>query len=314
MDDMSNKIKNFFKDNIFYIIIAVVSVVYILTGVFEVIETGKTVLQLIADCFLSFIISYFIIETLGLQGIMYGNKSKSVEDARAEHKDAIRKNKSRLPKLPAWCKEKNTTSEEEAKELALLDSGITYEQFKNNNYDMEKLTKKQKRIIFKVKHMKYSKISAGKLTSETSKLNDPLFMGIELSDYRKQQSRTNLFTKIIFTLVFGYYTLSFLDFNWGDVAWKTLQIIMFVAFGLFQLIKNYMYMTSNFVELLGKKTSYLNEFYNDTPEPEKVVEVAEKEEIAEQQPQPIKNEGLESKVEEVIENKENIKLEEKNND
>ena len=73
-------------------------------------------------------------------------------------------------------------------------------------------------------------------------------------------------------------------------------------------------MTSNFVELLGKKTSYLNEFYNDTPEPEKVVEVAEKEEIAEQQPQPIKNESLESKVEEVVENKENIKLEEKNND
>ena len=73
-------------------------------------------------------------------------------------------------------------------------------------------------------------------------------------------------------------------------------------------------MTSNFVELLEKKTSYLNEFYGETPEPEKVVEaVAPKEEVVES-PQPSENEIAKSENEEVIENKENIKLEEKNND
>lgn len=299
MDEMSNKIKSFFRDNMFYIIIGVVSLVYILTGAFKIIETGKTVLQLVGDCFLSFIISYFIIETLGLQGIMYGNKSKSVEDSRKSHKQAIRKNKTRLPKLSEWCTKKNKDTEKEAKELALLDSGITYDQFIKNNFDKKQLTRKQRFIVWKVRHAKYSKISAGKLTSETSKLDDPLYLGVELSDYTKQQSRTNLFTKIIFTLIFGYYTLSFIDFSWGDIAWKTLQIIIFVAFGLFQLVKNYMYMTSSFVELLEKKASYLNEFYNETPEPESAIDITELEE--------------EEKPEQQAEEK-NIKSEEKNND
>ena len=81
----TDKIGDFIKDNIINFVLILVCVVYIFKGVIEIVETGKTISEIIADGFIMFLVSFGIKIILRKKGLNNGYNSPlfiiSVSDA-----------------------------------------------------------------------------------------------------------------------------------------------------------------------------------------------------------------------------------------
>lgn len=68
-----NKVKDFFRNNIIPIIIAIACLAYIARGLIAINETGKTPFEIIGDGALALLFSLFITQMFGEQGFLKGD-------------------------------------------------------------------------------------------------------------------------------------------------------------------------------------------------------------------------------------------------
>ena len=57
---MNEKVKDFFKQNVGYFVVALVSAVYIATAFITIDETGKTIGEIVADTTIVFFLGFFM--------------------------------------------------------------------------------------------------------------------------------------------------------------------------------------------------------------------------------------------------------------
>lgn len=254
------KMKVFLTKNAIYIAIGLLSIVYIVSGFIKISETGKTLMQIVGESILVFLFSYFVIQAFSLQGIINGETSIEVKNARELFENVKNSLGSNISKLSNWVRLKNLQVEKEMKIEALCEWGITYEDFINDNFDKKKLTKKELKHINKIKHLKITKLSAGEIINNSYKRNNPLFLGKNKQNFLTQRSFSTLLTKLLFTLMFGYFSTSFIGLNLSELIWKLVQVVLFLIFGIMEYFRAYLFMTGEYVELIQKKTSLLKEF------------------------------------------------------
>ena len=260
MDNYEN-MKKFISKNIMLVITSIVALAYISTSFINIKETGKTLLEILGESLLVFMFSYFIIQSFSLQGILNGEVSKEVIESKKILEDTRKEIGSDVSKLSKWLVEKNNQIESEIKTNYLCDYGLSYESVLAGEHLNKNFTKKELKKIKKIKLKKIIRITASELMNENNKNPfNPMYLGKKQNEFLTQRNISNLISKITFTVLFGYFSTSFIGFNFGDFIWKIIQVVLFLILGTMEYFRSYLYMTGEYCEMLKKKSNILREF------------------------------------------------------
>ncbi|MCX4257951.1 MAG: hypothetical protein OSJ54_13630 [Oscillospiraceae bacterium] len=275
---MNEKIRDFFKQNIGYFIVALVSVVYIATAFITVDETGKTIGEIIADTAVVFFLGLFINRVFDLQGMMNGDRDERVQMAIVTHGETVVKISPYIDKLDDWCKLKNEENLKVQRTRVLASEGMRYEDYFNEdgsakdfkpdeeklkNKTLRKTEKARIRCFKKALHLKLTPITAGALTSEGGKKQDPYNFGRTKGQYETQTSVRDIITKICIAGIFGYYGVRLIqDFNYATLIWNGLQVAIFLIMGCIKMYNSFMFVTGEYRTRIVNKTNNLEMFHN----------------------------------------------------
>ncbi len=275
---MNEKIRDFFKQNIGYFIVALVSIVYIATAFITVDETGKTIGEIIADTAVVFFLGLFINRVFDLQGMMNGDRDERVQMAIVTHGETVVKISPYIDRLDEWCKLKNEENLKVQRTRVLASEGMRYEDYFNEDGsakdfkpDEEKLKNKtlcktekaRIRCFKKALHLKLTPITAGALTSEGGKKQDPYNFGRTKGQYETQTSVKDIITKICIAGIFGYYGVRLIqDFNYATLIWNGLQVAIFLIMGCIKMYNSFMFVTGEYRTRIVNKTNNLEMFHN----------------------------------------------------
>ena len=275
---MNEKIRDFFKQNIGYFIVALVSVVYIATAFITVDETGKTIGEIIADTAVVFFLGLFINRVFDLQGMMNGDRDERVQMAIVTHGETVVKISPYIDKLDDWCKLKNEENLKVQRTRVLASEGMRYEDYFNEdgsakdfkpdeeklkNKTLRKTEKARIRCFKKALHLKLTPITAGALTSEGGKKQDPYNFGRTKGQYETQTSVRDIITKICIAGIFGYYGVRLIqDFNYATLIWNGLQVAIFLIVGCIKMYNSFMFVTGEYRTRIVNKTNNLEMFHN----------------------------------------------------
>ena len=275
---MNEKIRDFFKQNIGYFIVALVSIVYIATAFITVDETGKTIGEIIADTAVVFFLGLFINRVFDLQGMMNGDRDERVQMAIVTHGETVVKISPYIDRLDEWCKLKNEENLKVQRTRVLASEGMRYEDYFNEdgsakdfipdeeklkNKTLRKTEKARIRCFKKALHLKLTPITAGALTSEDGKKQDPYNFGRTKGQYETQTSVRDIITKICIAGIFGYYGVRLIqDFNYATLIWNGLQVVIFLIMGCIKMYNSFMFVTGEYRTRIVNKTNNLEMFHN----------------------------------------------------
>ena len=275
---MNEKIRDFFKQNIGYFIVALVSIVYIATAFITVDETGKTIGEIIADTAVVFFLGLFINRVFDLQGMMNGDRDERVQMAIVTHGETVVKISPYIDRLDEWCKLKNEENLKVQRTRVLASEGMRYEDYFNEdgsakdfipdeeklkNKTLRKTEKARIRCFKKALHLKLTPITAGALTSEGGKKQDPYNFGRTKGQYETQTSVRDIITKICIAGIFGYYGVRLIqDSNYATLIWNGLQVVIFLIMGCIKMYNSFMFVTGEYRTRIVNKTNNLEMFHN----------------------------------------------------
>lgn len=275
---MGEKTKEFFRNNIGYMIVAVVAAIYIATSVITMGRTGKTIGEIISDGAIVLFLGVFINRIFDLQGMINGERQERVQNTVMLHGEIVTRISPHIDKLDKWCEKQNDEALKVQRTRILAGEGMKYSDYfdesgvaKNFIIDEAKLKNKLSRCdelrrikcYRKALRLKLTPITAGSLTSEGGRKQDPFFFGRTKSQYERQVAVKDLISKIAVACLFGYYGAELVqDFSWASLVWKVLQVGIFLIMGVIKMYQSYMFVTDEYRGRIVKKIDNLQKFEN----------------------------------------------------
>ena len=120
---------------------------------------------------------------------------------------------------------------------------------------------RQVKAYTKAVYLKLTEISVGELTGEGGHSDDPFYMGQGISEYLKKVAKKSMVSKIVISLVLGYYCADMIaDFSVIVLASRILQTVFFLVAGSMQYMSTMSFMVGDYSNRLKKKTRYINNF------------------------------------------------------
>lgn len=252
---------NWLKKNIFPIIIALVGVVYITRGIAEIIETGKTVEEIIANGFLATITGWLIATLYGELAIKDGMNSDNFFDTKEEYSKVVEEITNEIGKLHIFCDKKNQLAYERNQARILMKIGLSWNDFIKGNYD--KANKEIRKAIKKARKSYREIYSFDSLLSGCDSEETGIAKRVSLSRYKSKTLSTKFLTSAIMGVVFGYFTLSLANgVNWSNIIWYALQIALFNLAGYLQYLINASFVEIDLRGQIIRDTNVLYEFKN----------------------------------------------------
>lgn len=291
---MSEKIRDFLRQNIGYFVVVLVSAAYILTAFITIDETGKSTGEIIMDSAIVFALGFFINRVFDLQGMMNGDRDERVQLTMKVHGDTVVKISPYIDRLDNWCRIKNEENLKIQRTRILASEGLKYDKYFNNDGSAKDFTVDEKKLksktlrgaelarikcFYKALRLKLTPLSAGELTSEGVKKQDPYNFGRTKQQFVRQESILDIGAKVCIALIFGYYGVELIkDFSYANLIWNCLQVAIFVLMGCIKMYSSYMFVTDEYRGRVVKKTNNLEMFYNYIQQNPQPVEVEVKEE------------------------------------
>lgn len=272
-------IKDFFKRNMFVFAIATISLVYIARGLINIVETGKSPFEILADGAIAFVVGFLITKLFSLQGLMKGEEDKKVHDTNKLYGETLLAISPYIEQLDGYCEIKNESTLKREQTSILLSRGLKYSECIENEYVFKKptkgMTRKEKWYLFsdnrakrkainKAKRLKLTPLTSSSLTSDGGKTHDPYNFGMTKKQYEVKTTIAKLFSKIIFAVIVGYFGVSFTkDFDLSNIIWTSIQITTFLVMGMIDYFKSYFFMIDGNRQRTIKKINELEMFRND---------------------------------------------------
>jgi hypothetical protein len=293
MDKNENKAKEWFVNNIIYIIVALISAVFLFSAIFEISETGKTLEEILLNSALILVIGYVITVLLDIQGIFKGGKTEEVIKIKQSHEKVVELAEPYAKDLDTFCEQENISNLRQARTRILAKAGLNYDECFNENGSAKevkfervekpkkdkKKTKSENALIFKeykekLSNIKYKKkmfkqavrvrltqLTTQDLISNGANKYDKFDLGDTQKDYLKKSWIGSILSKVAVALIFGYYTIQLIsDFSWAVLLWTALQVVTFLAFGIIKYFQAYMFMQNQFVDRTKRQISELKKF------------------------------------------------------
>lgn len=124
---MKEEVKEILSSLFGYIIIIITCALYVLTAVFALNPTGKTIWQIIGDGILVFCMGITMDNLFSIQGVVNGMKSKIVNSTMTLYGSTVEKINTLINKLGPWCSKKNQRTYKEQRTKILSRAGLRYE-------------------------------------------------------------------------------------------------------------------------------------------------------------------------------------------
>lgn len=270
--------KKYLKQYMGYIVIVFACLIYIARGIITIEETGKTILQVLADGSLALFFGIFINIVFELQGIMEGDRNEKVIATNQKHADIVEKISPNIDKLDDWCDMKNKEALKLARVRKLSVNGLKYE----DCFDEEGVAKtpsfienksqvlsKEEKQLLKAKMCCYKKacrikltlLTTNSLTSEGGREYDPYYLGQTKKQYKQKTVILDLVSKLGVSVIFGVYGAKLVkSFSWAFLIWTGIQVVLFLIMGVIKLYTSYMFVVDDHRARTIKKIDNLTKF------------------------------------------------------
>lgn len=273
---MSERTRDFIKNNAGYIAVAAVCAVYMATAFVTIGETGKTLGAIIAEGAVSFFLGTFITRLLDIQGLMLGEQDPKLIATHNEHSKIVVKISPNIDKLDEWCENMNAEALKISRVRILASAGMKYTEYFNETGEPKEFTfKKCKSLSERVKellrYIAYKKalkprltpLSSSALTSEGGRVEDINYLGMTKSEYETRTGVRDILSKLALAGIFGYYGVDMLtNFSAATLIWRALQVGIFLIMGTIKLYRSYRFIIDDYRNRLIKKTDHLQKFDN----------------------------------------------------
>lgn len=275
MNNNVNKAKDFLRLNLFFIVVAAACLIYIARGFINIVETGKTVGEIIADGLVSALFGFFISKLLSLQGIAKGEIDPNVVSTTNLHARTVEKITPKIYLLDEWCERKNEEALLIARSKLLATKRITIDEFNKGIYKTitpngiaeiceNDLDKDKLRAVKRARKLKLTPLSASVLTSDGANVVDPYNFGLDKKGYSIRRDGKQLISKIMCGLLFGYYGVKLInEFNIASLIWTAIQVALFLVMGVIAYLQAYFFMVDEYRHRIIKKIDNLQKFDNE---------------------------------------------------
>lgn len=287
MSEIGDKIKIFMTRYVGFAAVALICAIYVWSEFLNIEETGKTVHAIIFDGAAAFAAGISIQVMCSTLGIFWGRSDPGVSAAEKEHEQTVKEvsDANGMDDLNDWCRAENDRNKRFQRTRILADVGLSYGQcFDESGIPLEydaampkwieiktrglrmwavyrRIARDRMKAFRKAVFLRLSELSAGELTGEGRRGSDPFYMGRGVGEYQKQTTAKSMVSKVITSLVFGYYSMDMLmDFSWTVMLGRLAQVLLFLVFGIFSFTGAVSYMTGEFRERLRAKVGHLKRF------------------------------------------------------
>lgn len=266
-----------------YIAVTLISLIYVANSLVTISKTGKSIYEIIGTGALSLIVGVLITGSFRAIGIRKGDESEKMTKTIELHSSVVEEITPGIDKLDAFCERENKRALKNIRSRILACAGIKYEECFDENgivkelellqaengasKDVLKVTKKRnkqrQKAYKKAVNIKVKPLLASNLTSEGVSADNPFDFGGSKKQYTKEKSASDIFSKVLMALIFGYYSVSFaVNIDFASLIWNTLQIVMYIVGGIIQMYTSYMWIVDDYRGGIIKKIDYLQKFQN----------------------------------------------------
>lgn len=273
-DDLtkSEKIANFFKDNLINFIIVLIVVIYIVRGIAKIVKTNATVDEIIADGILTFVVSITIKLLFRKKAIMVGFEKPSVKATCNAYGDSINSIAPNIDKLDEFCDDENKNRLRIEQTTFLLKYGVKYAEFESGKYEVlpsrKGIDSRQYKLL-KYKHKGCTKAKKIRIFRYTSKLitnaydtteSERELLTASTKKYQSKQFLMNALIGAVCGVLFGYYTLGKGEINVENIIWCSLQMALYLAFGMIEYFNTLEYITKTIREKIKRVMAIIDKF------------------------------------------------------
>lgn len=257
------------RENLQKIVIVIVSLIYIVQGLFTLQTKNATILDILGSIAISVVVGVIISASLNSMGVKDGRKSNAFIQSIKTYGETKEKATEYFDKLQAWCDYKNTIELEAKRKEVIQNAGLKWKLYKVGYY--EKNTPKQAEqvtAIDKAKHMKIEHLTPNQLLSDlpNSKLMKKRF-GEDEHGFQVRNFFSDLVSRIGVGVVCGMFGLAPLitednvQEKLANMLWNTMQISMWITIGLTKYASAKAFIENEYRQThIIQKTELLNEF------------------------------------------------------
>lgn len=264
------KARDYIKNNFIYGVVAIVSVVFILKGLVTIAESGKTVWEILADGFITFLFGYSVSRLLGLQGILVGKRNPSVMLTASLHAETVVKIQPYFERLESWCDKKNGEALQRARSVLLAEAGLRYCDyfapdgiFIGDKKAVKLLEREKRRAVLSSRRLRLKRLTVGELSTHSGRDLDVYDFGKTEERYMGEASLSGAAGKLLSSIVFGCFCLKLLDFSWANLLWTALQAAFFLLSGSIKLVMSYFFVTTDLRSGTIRKIDTLEQFLSE---------------------------------------------------
>lgn len=247
------------------IVVVLVAVAYIFYQMVGLKVTDTNPLVLIAQAFMGIICGVAIKQALGENGFSRGYNSKFWLDEEDKYNQACNTANPYMERVDNFYQYEEIEKKRNYRRAKLQGVRLKYDNWfdKDGNYigsieNYNKLDKKQKRVLnkcIKVKVYPLNLFSQYDISNEKWTKKEPT----DRAQRGKNATRNTISATLI--AIIGVYFIPFLStWSWASFISSTMQVAMWVLFGILQLFTNYNFVTQDKVALLRKKKEDIRRF------------------------------------------------------
>lgn len=277
--------KNFaeiFYKNAGYVVVALISIVYIASSLILIEKTGKSVPEIIGTGVLSMIVGLLINGVFRSLGIRKGDENEKTISTNNLHAKMVDDISPYIDKLDEFCEHETKKALQNVRTKILAREGLKYSDHfdsdgvaKNVRYTIKegmpraeaKAIKAKGKAFKRAIRAKIKPLLASNLTSDGVKADNPFDFGKSKKQFTSQKNASDAVIRVLMALIFGYFGVSLTsDINVASLIWNSLQIIMYVCGGVIQMYNSFSWVVDDYRQSVIKKIDILQKFkvYSET--------------------------------------------------
>ena len=191
MEEKDNKVKRFVKNNFLYFIIVFACIAYVAYGLVKIETSGKTILEIIGQGIIIFLVGYTISYLFSLQGLLSGDKKDEVIKTNKLHSKCVADIDPKINEMDDWCEEENTKTYVKIRKQILNKEGLRYSDCFDSEGTALDIDFPLKEMEFEVKTKEGDKEIVETYTAEEMKSLYPTRYKIEKKKIKLYNKRQN---------------------------------------------------------------------------------------------------------------------------
>ena len=271
-----NNFAEIFYKNAGYIVVVLISLVYVASSLIMISKTGKSVGEIIGTGALSMIVGLLINGVFRSIGVRKGDEDERTIATNTLHTQTVESITPYIDKLDNFCEIETRSTIKSLRTKILARQGLKYEDCFDNEgvarafpCQLPKEPKKEEIKAYKCKlkafrkacNLKIKPLLASNLTSDGAKAENPFDFGRSKKQFTNQQNASDILSRVLMAVIFGYFGVTLAsEINVASLIWNSLQIIMYVCGGVVQMYTSYSWVVDDYRQSIIKKIDVLEKF------------------------------------------------------